>query len=421
EWFTRSADAGNPMAKVLIDVSDVDSIPENQRLRRLLLHSEEGDKDILLDIARCYEFGIGTKKDLQKSKEYREMLAADNDPDSQYWIASYLENRARTKADFDDAHAWYVKALDNGSEKARNRLDISDIKEVPENKLFAKCRLFMHSADPDIQYALGRCYELGLGVSVSYSLARSHYQRASDLGSKDAEEKLDRSRIKACTGYERYRRLMMFSDDRDPHIHHEIGSLYLEGKVVERSPSLAFGWFESAAGLGHAESALMCADMMYSDQVKQDKERMLAYYRVSADKGDIRSNRIIGKVLTEPGSKEKGHPEAVRRLRLAAHRNDPESQYLLGRMFEKGLGMPQFYAEAFRWYSLAADQGHFESRYRVMLFLFAGRGTKRNESKANIILDELRTKESNRLLRFVDSCIRGKDPLSIEFKAKHLS
>jgi hypothetical protein len=56
-----------------------------------------------------------------------------------------------------------------------------------------------------------------------------------------------------------------------------------------------------------------------------------------------------------------------------------------------------------------------------MLFLFAGRGTKRNESKANAILDELRTKESNRLLRFVDSCIRGKDPLSIEFKAKHLS
>ena len=421
EWFTRSADAGNRKAKELIDISDIDSIPEEERLRRLLLHSEDGDNDVILNIARCYEFGIGTKKDPQKSKEYRDILAAKDDPDSQYWVATYLENRARTKADFDDAHAWYVRAMNNGSEKAKNRLDTSDIKDVPENKLFAKCRLFSHSDDPDIQYALGRCYELGLGVSVSYSLARSHYQRASDLGSTDAEEKLDKSRIKECTGYERYRRLMMFSDDRDPIVHHEIGTMYLEGTVVERSPSLAFGWFESAAGMGHLESATKCADMMYTKLVKQDKERMLAYYRMSADKGDVRSNRIIGKMLTEPGSKEKGHPEAVRRLRSAAHRNDPESQYLLGRMFEKGLGMPQFYAEAFRWYSLAADQGHFESRYRMMLFLFAGRGTRKNESKANAILDDLRRNESNRLLRFVDSCVRGKDPLSIEFKAEHLS
>ena len=57
----------------------------------------------------------------------------------------------------------------------------------------------------------------------------------------------------------------------------------------------------------------------------------------------------------------------------------------------------------------------------MMLFLFAGRGTRKNESKANAILDDLRRNESNRLLRFVDSCVRGKDPLSIEFKAEHLS
>ena len=90
-------------------------------------------EDILCSELPDVVVGIGTNKDLQKSKEYRDILAAKDDPDSQYWVASYLENRARTKADFDDAHAWYVRAMNNGSEKAKNRLDTSDIKDVPEN------------------------------------------------------------------------------------------------------------------------------------------------------------------------------------------------------------------------------------------------------------------------------------------------
>lgn len=421
EWFTRSAEAGNDKAKQLIDISDVDSIPEDQVLRRLLLHSEEGDHDILTRVAGCYEFGIGTKKDLNKAKEYREILARDDDPDSLYWIASHIESKAHSKSELDDAFDWYTRAANRGHVKAKERLDIGNIKDVPEKELFAKCRLFMHTDDPDIQYALGRCYELGLGVSTSFSLAKSHYQRARQLGSSDAEDKLDRTKLNGCTGYERYRRLMLFSDEEDPEIHAEIGDMYLDGKVVERSESLAYGWFESAAGMGHVESAVKCADMMHSGQVKMDRKRMLAYYRMSADGGDVRSNRILGKVLTEPGSNEKGHPEAVRRLRDAAHRKDPESQYLLGRMFEKGLGMPQFFAEAFRWYSLASEQGHFESKYRTMLFLSAGRGTRKDVPKAKSILQELKASDPNRLLRTMDACVRGNDPLTISFKAEHLS
>ena len=419
-WYRKAADSGNVRARRLIDIDGADSMPEHERFRTLMLHSEEGDDDILLRISICYESGIGVRRDLSLAGRYRNILADRGHDDSQLWMGDYIERTARTESEMADAIGWYRKASENGNVRAKDRLDVSDIDHIPRSELFAKCRLFMYSDDPRMQYLLGLCYECGYGVSVSYGLARSHYQKAASLGSQEAKDRLDVSRIGELSGIDRYRRLMLFSDDPDPYIHRMIARSYLDGDVVSRSEPLAFDWFASASRLGDVESSVMCADMILSGAIRYDRSVALSYLRTAADNGDMASNRRIGMLLSEPGSDTKGHPEAVKRLRLAAHSNDPEAQYLLGRMFEKGLGMPKFYSEAFRWYSLAAGQGHFEAKYRRMLLLWGGRGTGKDTSSASSLYSQLRERDPERLSELMGRCIRGKDELSIGFAKANL-
>ena len=257
EWFTSSAGSGNQRARRLIDLTETDGISDQERFRRLMLHSCSGDGFILLEIAECYESGKGTKKDLDSARRYYQILAESEHAGSQYWLASYLERNAHSKTDMDVASSWYRRAADNGNEAAIERLDLSNLDDMPENAVFEKCRLFMYSDDPDIQYRLAQCYERGVGVSTSYSLARMHYQRAIDAGSSEAKERLDRSMIDGSTGIDRYRRLMLHSDEPDPEIHHMIGRMYLDGDVIERSESLALDWLDSAVRLGHTGSAVL--------------------------------------------------------------------------------------------------------------------------------------------------------------------
>ena len=419
QWFIKSANAGNERAAQLVDVSDLGSLSDTECMRRLLLRSEEGDPSVIRELAVRYENGIGTKKDIHTAVRYRRTLAIGDDPDSQLWLAAYLESKARDRADMDEALQWYERASANGNVDATERIDLSS-DDVPEGQWFSKYRLFMYHDDPMIQYRLGHCYESGDGVSTSYSLARKHYQRAIELGSDDAKNRLDRSRIMSSSGEERYRGLMMLSDEPDMDVYHAIGEMYLEGDGVERSESLAYDWFESASNLGHLESSIICADMISSGAVKRDISVALDHYRRSADSGNMESNRKIGRILSLPGSDVKGHPEAIRRLRLAAHDNDPEAQFLLGRMFEKGLGMPQFYAEAFRWYTLSSENGNFDAKYRLMLLSNSGRGTRKDDGLTKRLFQELKSMDSGRLLRTIDSCIRGNDRLTVEFKSDFL-
>lgn len=420
EWYSRAAESGNRRARELMDITDMDSIPPEECMRRLMLRSEEGDVHVLREISERYEKGVGTKRDPAKALEFRGRLAHEGDPESQLWLASSLERKARTQSDMEEALMWYRRASDNGNVTAKERLDISDMGNVPDTQWFDRYRLFMYVDDPVIQYRLGHCYEFGLGVSTSYSLAKRHYQNARVLGSREAEERLDKSRIMSASGHERYRGLMVISDDPDPEVHYEIGRMYADGDSVERSDSLAYDWFSSAANLGHIPSAIRCADLILSGAVNHDQSVALTYYRIAADSGDTDSSVMLGLLLTEPGSDPKHHPEAVRRLRMAAHDGNPEARYLLGRMFEKGLGMPRFYAEAYKWYSLAADAGYFDAKYRMMLLLNAGRGTGKDKGRAKSILDELKSTDSGRLIRLIDSFVRGKDRLTMEFKAEHL-
>lgn len=103
---------------------------------------------------------------------------------------------------------------------------------------------------------------------------------------------------------------------------HMLGSLYEQGRHVERSQKNAFDWFERAAKNNVKEAYSDVATQYYLGRgIKQDYSKSAYWYDKAAEAGD--------------GS----------------------AQYILASMYETGLGVPEDLRIALVWYTAAARQG----------------------------------------------------------------
>jgi TPR repeat protein len=75
---------------------------------------------------------------------------------------------------------------------------------------------------------------------------------------------------------------------------------------------------------------------------------------------------------------------ARRRLRPLAERGDARSQLILGLMYADGRGVPQDYTEAARWYRLAADHGYAQAQYNLGLAYAKGEGVAQDNVAAHM-------------------------------------
>jgi uncharacterized protein len=103
---------------------------------------------------------------------------------------------------------------------------------------------------------------------------------------------------------------------------HMLGSLYEQGRHVERSQQTAFTWFERAANNQVKEAYSDLATQLYLGRgIAQDYAKSAYWYEKSADAGDA------------------------------------SAQYILASMYETGLGVTADLQTALTWYSAAARQG----------------------------------------------------------------
>lgn len=89
-----------------------------------------------------------------------------------------------------------------------------------------------------------------------------------------------------------------------------------------------------------------------------DFKRVEKLVRASAEKGDVRSQSMLGAVFFESGQREPADfKEAMKWFQLAAAQGDAPAQLNLGTMYAAGLGVSLNAKEAVRWYRLAGAQG----------------------------------------------------------------
>ena len=117
--------------------------------------------------------------------------------------------------------------------------------------------------------------------------------------------------------------------DGDARAENDLGTLFEDGRLVERDFGRAVFWYRKSAERGYAEGQLNLGRMYRGGLgIERDERRAAHWYRAAAGQG------------------------------VAA------AQFFLGVMYESGRGVEQDPVKSWMWFSLAADQGDEDARFR---------------------------------------------------------
>lgn len=95
---------------------------------------------------------------------------------------------------------------------------------------------------------------------------------------------------------------------------------------------------------------------------KKEYKEAFEVLKPLADKGDAKSQNLVGLMLSNGNGVSKNNQEAVKYFQLAAAQGLVSAQDNLGTAYEYGVGVVQSNSEALTWYEKAAKQGDPESQ-----------------------------------------------------------
>lgn len=183
--------------------------------------SDQGDPYAMLQLAWCYQKGIGTTRDtilsekwyshaieigpenvkkdarlyqaialesIDSARAFAEVqsLSQEGHPASMVKLGRYYQDGIGIPADATLAEAWYRRAFETGSGRAKKRaIYYLGHLYLAQNDFDNAFKIFTEGAelnDPVAIYHLGRMYWLGTGIKSQPAEARLLFERASNLG-----------------------------------------------------------------------------------------------------------------------------------------------------------------------------------------------------------------------------------------------
>ena len=177
-----------------------------------------------------------------------------------------------------------------------------------------------------------------------------------------------------------------------------IGTLYLDGKGVNKDESVGVSWLRQSANNGFSRAQLLLGQFYEAGKLQRhDPEDALNWYTKAAEQGDCEAEFFLGlhylgnhfDVETNSWNYKgpKDTPKAIFWLKRAGEHGDPDAQAELGRLYEMGEGVDQDYASAVFWYRKAADHGPDlggagQGRNRLGILYLEGRGVQKDYIEA---------------------------------------
>ncbi|KAG0183237.1 hypothetical protein DFQ28_000107 [Apophysomyces sp. BC1034] len=114
KWF-ESASSTQAFAKVMVALYHLNGWGRKERepskgFDLLLQIAESGGSEAFIEVAKCYEEGIGVDRDLTKAMTYWELAAEMDDVDALIRLGEYYENGWTGQADVTEANKYYKRA-----------------------------------------------------------------------------------------------------------------------------------------------------------------------------------------------------------------------------------------------------------------------------------------------------------------------
>jgi uncharacterized protein len=138
------------------------------------------------ELGRCYEFGIGGRRNPKAAFRCYQLAAEAGDSEAQYEMAVALTTGMGSRRDHSAANEWLRKALEGRIPEAAHLLGLNlrygrgVSKDTRQGFLLE--RVAARAGVSTAQYALALCYERGAGVGQNGRAARYWFRRAAGLG-----------------------------------------------------------------------------------------------------------------------------------------------------------------------------------------------------------------------------------------------
>jgi TPR repeat protein len=222
-----------------------------EALRWYRLAADRGYAPAECRVGEMYEAGRGGSRDIAEAVRWYSRAAGQGFASAQFrlgliWTQEKATRRgsaielewcrwAAAPCEDEEALDWYTEAANQGSDNARSYLGVLWRKAADRGEAFAQCHL-------------ASMYERGWGVPEDKKAAELWYRKAANQGLAEAEYWLAlaylEDPIEQATWYRRA------AEHGHAGAQSSLGSMYHEGRGVERDRSQAISWFRKAAEQG---------------------------------------------------------------------------------------------------------------------------------------------------------------------------
>lgn len=250
------------------------------------------------------------------------------------------------------------------------------------------------AGNPRAQFALASLYESGFDTVAPDTLEAARLYRLSAEGGFAPAMNLVAFQLLTGQGgftkdtEEGLRWLTKAADAGDPKAAFNIGSMLLEGNILEKDETKALEWIEKSAAQGLPVALSTLGDLYrYGRGVEADREMADSLYREAFDRGlpdagfklyDL--NAHLYEEMTDSALLAEGKyfymryapSEGVKLFYLAAERGNADALALLGDAYSRAVGVPYDYNLSNSYYIRAALKGNPSAQFVVgeMLEIF---------------------------------------------------
>ena len=323
--------------------------------------AERGSKKDMLKVARSYEKGIGTERDIEEAIAWYEKAANEGEPEALYKLSNfYCIGKTPLKLDNDKYIEFLKKASDKNYPPASVDyafLLLTGYNNVKKDETKA-LEMFKKLSDPpfnipEAMYRLAQYYESKSDAAA----AIKYYNMARDNGLEAAHcdyalmlldgDKVDQDINEGM-------KIMKQAADRGfPMANYNLGHIYEFGKYgQEKNPKLSFEYYKAAAD--------------------QNMPKAMVKYARALFKGNHMGYDV-----------EKNPELAARLFQYTFNKGEPEGIHCWASFIQNGYGgTPINIAAAMTYYKVAAERGFIPSMLRLGDLYNLGVSGSRNPRKA---------------------------------------
>jgi TPR repeat protein len=251
--------------------------------------------------------------------------------------------------------------------------------------------LYQKAADVgsrDAMNNLGVLYRDALGVAQNYAKARGYFEKAADAGNRDAMSNLGwmfwdglsatqdtfwkrifKPRVRDYGKAREWFEKAAEEGQRDAM--ENLASMYQSGEGVAQDYAKACEWYQKAADAGGPE-AMHNLGLLYESGkgVAQDYDKARRWYEKAAGAGQKDAMMALAKLYVEGRGVAEDFTKALEWLQKAAGAGQTDAMFFLGVLYDNGQKgvIAQDYAKAREWYQKATDAGHTKAKQALSRF-----------------------------------------------------